>query len=195
MVRDYGADATAAVGVGFRVIQAAILPIVAVGAAVASLSGQNYGARDTGRVKAAVLWGCLYTGVLMSLSYAALAIWPEFWISLFSDRQAVIAIGADYLILSGISLPLHGMGYMVTSMAQGLGRNIYPMMAQGFRLLGFLAALAVLDGYFGLGLIGVFWSNTAAYGFEMVSMSIALALLWHGVLRPLEPRKTAPDPA
>ncbi|MCH8888158.1 MAG: MATE family efflux transporter [SAR324 cluster bacterium] len=189
-VRPFGGEATAAVGIGFRIIQAAILPIVAVGAAVSALSGQNFGASDLARVKTTVMWGSLYTGSLMCLAYAGLGLWPEFWVSLFSDQPAVVAIGADYLILSGVGLPFHGVSYMVTAMAQGLGRNLYPLFGQLFRVLGFLLALAILDGYLSLGLKGIFWSYAAAYGAEFISMGAALALLWVTVLKPRIPVST-----
>ena len=187
VVRPYGGEATAAVGIGFRIIQAAILPIVALGAAVSALSGQNFGARNLARVKATVMWGSLYTGLLMSLAYAVLGMWPEFWVSMFSDQPAVVGIGADYLLLSGVGLPFHGISYMVTAMAQGLGRNLYPLLGQLFRVLGFLLALAILDGYFSLGLKGIFWSYAAAYGAELFSMGAALAVLWATVLKPRVP--------
>lgn len=190
-VRPFGGEATAAVGIGFRIIQAAILPIVAIGASVSALSGQNFGARDPARVKATVMWGSLFTGTMMCLAYGVLGVWPEFWVSLFTDQPAVVAIGADYLVLSGVGLPFHGVSYMVTAMAQGLGRNLYPLMGQLFRVLGFLAALAILDGYFALGLKGIFWSYAAAYGAELFAMGAALAVLWMTVLKP---RISAPSP-
>ena len=183
-VRPFGGEATAAVGIGFRLLQAAILPIVAIGAAVSALSGQNFGARDPGRVKATVVWGSVYTGTIMFLAVAMLGFWPEFWVSLFSDQPKVVAIGTDYLWFSGVGLPFHGVSYMVTAMAQGLGRNLYPLMGQFFRFLGFIGALAILDGVFSLGLKGIFWSNTVAYGAEMFSMGVALAVLWFTVLKP-----------
>ena len=61
----------------------------------------------------------------MTLAFAVLAAWPEFWVSLFSDQPGVVAIGVDFLLFSGVGLPIHGVAYMVTSMAQGLGRNLF----------------------------------------------------------------------
>lgn len=177
VVRPFGGEATAAVGVGFRIMQAAILPIVAIGAAVSSISGQNYGARRFERVKATVVWGMVYTGTITCAGYGALFTWPEFWMGLFSGQPPIIAIGSSYLILSGVGLPFHGVGYMVTCMAQGLGRTLYPLLGQVVRVTGFLAGLAVLEGALELGLQGIFWSNGLAYAAEFLAMGAILALL------------------
>lgn len=195
VVGQFGGDASAGVGVGFRIIHAAFLPVLAVGSAVASLTGQNYGARKLQRVKSAVVWGGLYAAVLMISIYGLILLDPAFWAGLFSRDAGVIALAALYLKLTGIALPMHGTGYVVTSLAQGLGRTLYPLMGQAMRVAGFLLALSLLHGVYSLGLRGVFWSYAIAFLGEFVVMAGVVVYLWRTVLSRPETTETTESPS
>jgi putative MATE family efflux protein len=49
--RPFGAPAQAGFGIGLRIVQACFLPVVALGFAVSPVAGQNFGARQAGRVR------------------------------------------------------------------------------------------------------------------------------------------------
>jgi putative MATE family efflux protein len=49
--RPFGAAAQAGFGIGLRIVQACFLPVVALGFAVSPVAGQNFGARQAGRVR------------------------------------------------------------------------------------------------------------------------------------------------
>ena len=51
ITRPFGAAAQAGFGIGGRVVQAGFMPVVALGFAVAPVAGQNFGARQSQRVK------------------------------------------------------------------------------------------------------------------------------------------------
>ena len=190
VVGQFGADASAGVGVGFRIIHAAFLPVVAVGSAVAALTGQNYGARKLRRVKSTAVWGGFYAAVLMISIYGLILLDPTFWVGLFARDAGVILLAAQYLTITGLALPLHGTGYVVTSLAQGLGRTLYPLLGQTVRVIGFLLFLALFHGVYSLGVKGVFWSYAFAFVAESVVMISVVVYLWRTVLS----RPEAPEP-
>jgi putative MATE family efflux protein len=178
----FGASATAAAGVGFRIIQTAIFPGVAISVAVASVVGQNYGAQKFSRVKSALSWGVLFVALVLSAEYIVIAANPTFWASLFAKEPEIVSIGSQYLLISGAILPLYAMSFIATFGSQGLGRTVAPLVTGIVRTaLGIAATLAV-DYWFGLSVATIFWIGTAAGVVEVVCMTGVIALLWRKVL-------------
>ncbi len=191
-VGPFGAPATAAVGIGFRIIQSAVMPCVAIGAAVAALVGQNYGARHVGRVKSAILWGLLYTVGVGLFETAVLALAPRFWVSLFSSDPEILGIGAVYLVISSLILPPNAFGLIATFTSQGLGRTFAPMLAVFVRVGYFVAALQVVERMWGITLTRIFWTSVSATGADLMAMGVVMVILWKRVLRP-PPAPAAPS--
>ena len=190
-VRPFGADATASVGIGFRVIQSCIMPCVALATSVASLVGQNYGARKPERVKAAIVWGFTYAIGISAAEYGILAIAPHFWVSLFAHEESIISIGSLYLVVMGLILPLNAYSMIVTFAAQGLGRTVMPMLAVGLRLVVYIVALQVVEATIGITLTSIFWTGAAISVVDLVTMSGVLVGFWRRVLK--VPPATAPS--
>ena len=174
-VQRFGADASAAVGVGFRIVQTGVLPTVAIGAAVSSLVGQNYGAGRHERVVAAMLWGTGASLVILSLEYALIASFPSLWVGLFTSAPGVLAVGRDYLLISGLILPAYSVTIVLTFASQGLGRTMQPLLAQTVRVTALFAFLLAAQHTVGLTVHGVFWSGTGASILEAFYM---LSVLW-----------------
>jgi len=191
----FGADATAAAGVGFRIVQTAIFPGVAISIAVASVVGQNYGAGQFSRVRSALSWGVLFVALVLSAEYAVIAASPRFWVSLFAREPAIVGLGTQYLLITGAILPLYAASFIATFGSQGLGRTVAPLVTGAIRLALALAATILIDRWLGLSVALIFWIGTFAGIVEVLCMSGVLALLWRGVLnRPdaEEPRAAVP---
>jgi len=186
----FGADATAAAGVGFRIVQTAIFPGVAISIAVASLVGQNYGARQYTRVKNALSWGILYVTVVLSAEYAVMAANPRFWAAIFAKEPPIVALSAQYLLISGAILPLYAPSFIATFGSQGLGKTLAPLATGVVRLSLALSATILIDLWIGLTVPMIFWIGTGAGVVEVLCMSGVLALLWRRVLH--LPDATAP---
>jgi putative MATE family efflux protein len=194
-VGPFGAAATAAVGIGFRIIQSAVMPCVAIGVAVASLVGQNYGARRFDRVKSAVGWGLLYTVGVGAFEAAVLMLFPGFWVGLFSTAPEIVPIGITYLVINALVLPPNGFGLIATFMSQGLGRTFAPMLAVFVRVGYFVAMLQVVERVWGLTLLHIFWTSVSATVADMLAMGVVMAVFWTRTLRPGTAPATAPKPA
>ena len=182
-VKPFGADATAAVAVGFRIIHSAILPAVAICAAVSSVVGQNYGARNWPRMRAGVGWGALYCFCLLGVEYLVLAAMPGFWIGLFSDEPGVISAGSDYLLISGAAVPLFSLGMAIIFGLQGMGRTIIPLVAMSARFSGFILTLLLLSAFTSLSLQDVMWANALAMVLESVFMMVVATWMVRGFNR------------
>ncbi len=201
-LRPLGGDATAAASVGFRIFQSALLPGVAIGAAVSSLVGQNYGAGLFSRVRSAMLWGILYTAIVFCLEYGLILAQPAFWVSLFAQDPGVVAVGAQYLVIMGLAMPIYGIYFIATFSFQGLGRTIAPLAGSAVRLVVIVGGMQALVYGFGLTAAGVFWVGLAAMVLEAATMGGALLILRRSVLaRPdapapgAAPRELPPDAA
>jgi putative MATE family efflux protein len=181
-LRPFGGEATAAAGVGFRIVQSAMLPGVAISIAVASLVGQNYGARKYSRVRATFGWGVLYVTLVFCAEYALILVNPRFWVSLFANEPGIIDLGAQYLLISGAMLPLYGASFIATFGSQGLGRTVAPLVAGFVRLCCGVLILLALDWWWGLNVPLIFWTGTLASIVEVLLMVGVLARLWRGVL-------------
>jgi Na+-driven multidrug efflux pump len=171
------------VGIGFRVIQSCIMPCVALATSVASLVGQNYGARKPERVKAAIVWGFTYAIGVSLVEYAIIAVAPHFWVSLFAREADIVSIGGLYLLVMGLILPLNAYSMVITFAAQGLGRTIMPMLAVGLRLAVYIVTLQVLQATIGISLPIIFWAGAAISLVDLITMSGVLVKFWRGVLK------------
>jgi MATE family, multidrug efflux pump len=191
-VRPYGGEATAAVGVGFRVLESSLLPLVSVGAAISTLAGQNYGAGRYDRLRATTLYGIAYGAVITAAEFALLASMPAFWVGLFTADPTVRGIGAQYLSIVAVSLLMLGPGQAITNLGVGLGRTLLPLGGQLIRLTAFLGALGLLVGEWQLGLRGIFWSRALSLLPEMLFLCGVLGYWWVTVMRAPAAPQTAP---
>lgn len=182
-VMPFGAHATAAVAVGFRLIHSAVLPAVAICSAVATMVGQNYGARNFSRIKASILWGGGLAATLLGAEYLAFYASPSFWVGLFSNDPGVIAVGSDYLLITGLVLPFHALGMNFMFTCQGLGRTMIPLVGIGVRVTTFFTLLLTLGAFSMITPKSVFWSSSTSIIVEVTVMGLALIILWRTYLR------------
>lgn len=181
-VRPFGADATAAVGVGFRLLQSAIFPAVAVGAACASMVGQNHGAGMGTRVRQTVGWAMALALLVMGVELTALLTAPDFWIGLFAAEPGVISIGARYLTINGFGHALVAYSLIATFSSQAMGRTLWPLLAVTSRVALYLALLLAVDAWYRHWLDGVFWAHLAAMILEAALMTWILAGLFRATV-------------
>ena len=119
IVNQMGVIASAALGVVEKVIVFAMLPPVAISSAVAAMTAQNYGAGLIGRMNR-----CLY-GVSMCV-YSQF--FPENWIRIFTEDEAVISMGATYLRGYSIDCILVSFIFCMNSYFSGQGNSWFPMV-------------------------------------------------------------------
>jgi putative MATE family efflux protein len=131
----FGAAAQAGFGIGQRVGQAAFMPIVALGFAVAPVAGQNFGARRGDRVRAT-----FRTAAQLALSGMAglvllFQLFPATLIRAFSTDPAVVAVGEEYLRIVSWNYMAAGLVFVMSSMFQAMGNTRPSLVTSVIRIV------------------------------------------------------------
>ena len=141
----FGAAAQAGFGVGVRVMQSLFLPVVALSFAVSPMVGQNFGGRQAERVRHSIYSGLgiatLVMLVLALITWAA----PGAMIRVFSKDPNVIAFGRDYLNIVAFNFVAAGIVFTSSSIFQGLGNTIPPLLSSASRLILFVLPAVVIS--------------------------------------------------
>ncbi len=137
IIGPFGAAAQAGFGVGGRLMQAMFLPVVALSFAVSPVVGQNFGGRKAERVRHAVLTALgLATGLMLVLA-ALTWLTAPYLIRAFSNDESVIAFGSEYLNIVAFNFIAAGIVFTSSSVFQGIGNTMPPLISSTSRLLLF----------------------------------------------------------
>lgn len=129
--RRFGAASQAGFGVGFRIVQSAFLPVMALGFAVAPVAGQNFAARQGARVRDVFTTAASIAAITMLALSSGIYLTAPMLIRLFSSDPEVIHVGVDYLHIVTINFVASGITFVSASMFQGMG-NTLPSLATSF---------------------------------------------------------------
>ena len=152
------------------------------GTAIVSMVGTNWGARQFDRARRIAWTGGITVAVACGSIGTFFALLPGAWMGLFSDEEEIIRAGSTYLRIAGPIYALYGLGMALYFAAQGLGRVLPAVAANGARL-----AVSACGG-----LLAVFWLEAGPLGFFL---AIAVGFVTYGGLttralfRSLEPAK------
>jgi putative MATE family efflux protein len=145
IIRRFGAEAQAGFGVGARVMQAMFLPAMALSFAVGPVVGQNFGGRRADRVRSSFYSALGISTVMMVLLTLIAQIAPQTLIRVFSKDPGVIAFGSDYLRIISLNFVAVGIVFTTSSVFQGIGNTVPPLVSSMTRLLLFAGPAVVLS--------------------------------------------------
>lgn len=142
----HGAAAVAAFGLASRVESLALIAVFALAASMGPFVGQNWGAREIGRVRLALgqgyrfslIWGLLMV-VVLGLTARSLA-------TLFNPDPEVIAIATQYLWLVPISYGTLGILQVTSSAFNAMGKPIPSIVITATHMIGCYIPLAYIGG-------------------------------------------------
>jgi putative MATE family efflux protein len=166
IIRHFGAAAQAGFGVGARVMQAMFLPVVAVAFAVSPVVGQNFGGRRGDRVRSSYYSALGITSVTMLLLTVAAQFAGEAFIRLFSTDTGVIAFGSEYLRIISLNFVAMGIVFTSSSVFQGIGNTLPPLISSMTRLLLFVLPAALLSRMPGFQIKHVWYLSVASILFQ-----------------------------
>ena len=174
ITRPFGAAAQAGFGIGMRVVQAGFMPVVALGFSVAPIAGQNFGARQSQRVRDTFKDAAWMAAGAMVLFAIACHIAPEALVRVFSKDPAVIAIGAEYLRIISWNYVASGLIFVNSSMFQAMGNTVPSLVTSTVRI-GLIAIpaflLARLPGF------QLRWIWYLSVGSVLVQLTLSMLLL------------------
>lgn len=156
----FGTPAVAALGIGNRIESINYLVAFGCATAVATLVGQNLGARNPDRAaelthKTVVLISA-FTGVMT----AVFLLFPEAIMRIFVDDPEVLEAGKDYVRILAISQILMGWEIVIEGAYSGAGDTIPPMVVS---IVGSVLRIPLawfLAVHQGWGINGVWWAIT-----------------------------------
>ncbi len=146
----YGHEVVAGFGVAVRIESLALMVLMAMASSINPIVGQNYGARQYGRIGDAVSigyrfalgWGLVATLVLAGLGRPI--------VSLINDDPAVIEATYWYLLLVPVSYGLMGVSMVAGSSFVALGRPVPSLILAILRMLVLYVPLAwIADAVWG----------------------------------------------
>jgi putative MATE family efflux protein len=174
IIRNFGPAAQAGFGVGARIMQALFLPVVALSFAVSPVVGQNFGGRQADRVRHSIKSGLLLAAGVMLVLAVFTEIFPRTMIRFFSKDAAVIQFGSDYLRIVAFNFVAAGIVFTSSSMFQGLGNTIPPLLSSASRLILFALPALLLSQKPGFD-IKIVWYLSV--GSQLLQAGINLLLL------------------
>jgi putative MATE family efflux protein len=155
ITRPFGAAAQAGFGIGGRVMQSLFLPIIAISFSLAPIIGQNFGAKNPERVKAAFKDAALIISAVMLLLTILCHISPHSLLTPFSKDEAVLGPGVQFLSIISLNFVAQGLIFAASSTFQGLGNTLPPLFSSSLRLILFAIPAYV-------------WSRTPGFKIEYV---------------------------
>jgi putative MATE family efflux protein len=138
-IREFGSDAQAGFGIGSRVLQALLLPGMAIAGAVSPIVGQNFGAGNGERVRETFYKASSLTAALMLVTTILIQWWPELLLGLFQGGAASIEVAMSFLKVMSWTLVAQGFVFTCTTSFQGLGNTLPSLISATTRF----AALAI----------------------------------------------------
>ncbi|NOT87954.1 MAG: MATE family efflux transporter [Lysobacter sp.] len=142
LLRPFGPVEQAAFGIGHRVFQAALMPLMALSTAACVIVGQSHGAGMGDRVREVLRTSLIIGGIV---GPTLLIVFESFapWIcSRFSDDAAVIAAGSVFLRIGALTFIPSSVAYVVFAVLTGMGNT----RASLFTQIAY-AALVVLPAF------------------------------------------------
>ena len=172
--RRFGAAAQAGFGIGFRIVQSAFLPIVALGFAVAPVAGQNFGAKKGERVRAVFKTAASIAAVTMLTRGVGIYLAAPLLVRLFSSDPEVIHVGVDYLHVVTINFVASGITFVSASMFQGMGNTLPSLATSALRMVVSIVPAIVLSHRPEFALTWIWWLTVVS---TTLQMALNLVLL------------------
>jgi len=129
----FGTEALAGYGIASR-IEFLITPMVfGLGVAMNTMAGSCIGAGDYDRAERVGWTGSLCAGAVTGSVGLILAFFPEFWIQIFSEDPATLAVASRYFEVTGPFFGFFGIGLSLFFASQGAGAVGWPVVATAVR--------------------------------------------------------------
>jgi putative MATE family efflux protein len=136
-LRNFGASAQAGFGIGSRVLQAILMPALAISMATGPMIGQNYGAGNAARVKATFRSAAMIGTIVMVVATIIAQVSPHSIMSIFNADPEATAIATLFLKMISLNFVAQGIAFTCSATFQGMGNTLPSLLSSGVRLFSF----------------------------------------------------------
>ncbi len=172
IIKGFGPAAQAGFGVGSRVMQAVLLPALAISFALAPVAGQNFGARSAARVRRTFRDGAMLSVALM-ITLTLFCQWrPQALVGFFTKDAQTLAFGVGFLRVISWNFVGNGIIFCCSGMFQALGNTWPSILSSATRLVTFAVPAMLLAGRGGFAIETLWYLSVATIALQ------ALASLW-----------------
>jgi len=160
--RPFGAAAQAGFGIGLRIVQACFLPVVALGFAVSPVAGQNFGAKQSARVRETFRTGAAIAAAAMLVLAVAVWLWADGMVRVFTTDAQAITVGEEYLHIVALNFVASGIIFVSSSMFQAMGNTMPALITSGSRIVLVAVPVLLLAGTPGFTLRWIWYISAGA---------------------------------
>lgn len=128
IVNSFGTNTLTAYGAAGKIDTIITQAILTLSGALAAFCGQNIGAGKLDRVKRGVRF-TMYTNIVLGLlTFAAVYLFGDEMMKVFTKDADVVAIGKEYLLIIGGFFIIHGALNVYNGALRGAGDTLFPMI-------------------------------------------------------------------
>lgn len=167
IVNSFGTNTLTAYGAAGKIDTIITQAVLTLSGALAAFCGQNIGAGKLDRVKKGVRF-TMYTNIVLGLlTFAAVYLFGDEMMKVFTKDADVVAIGKEYLLIIGGFFIVHGALNVYNGALKGAGDTLFPMITSLVCLWLIRIPLAYYLSSW-LGRCGIWWA---------IGISIAIGLI------------------
>ena len=174
VISDYGTAALASIGIGFRILQAIYIPVIAVASAMAAIVGQNFGANKYKRITGTFARAWLISTLFMLFCTAVCQTFSDYIIGIFSNDPDVIRFGVSYLRVFSLGFIMVGAIMVFSAVFQGLGKTYPSLIGAVVDNALFAGLVFTLPVYFSWGIQSIWWIKLTTAIIEAVVVAVWL---------------------
>jgi len=173
-VAPFGKEAVAAFGIGMRIEQIFLMPVIGLNIATLAIVSQNNGAKSYERIKPTVSLAIRYGWLMSTLGVSSFLLFADYMAALLTSDPAVIEQSALYLRVSGVASYGFVVIFIYIAMLQGIAKPAVIMPISIYRQVIAPVVVFTVLAWMGLGILSL-W-----IGLDMIIFSSALFLWWYG---------------
>jgi putative MATE family efflux protein len=179
ILAQYGHVPIAALGLIFRLIMFALMPVIGISQGLLPIIGYNFGAGKLPRISEALNKGLLVGVAVVTFFGIIYFTWPVLFLSIFTGDSELLAYGGQAMRIMVFMFPLVGGQIVFTTYFQAAGRGLPSLILSILReMLIFIPLLLVLSRVFGLD--GVWYARPAS---DLLAFSVTYLLITRDLKR------------
>ncbi|WP_096272943.1 MATE family efflux transporter [Paucisalibacillus globulus] len=121
VVTSFGPSVVGGFGAAQRLDSIIMLPAHALGTAVGSMSGQNIGVKNWGRVNKIAKYGVIYNFTVMVFIGLLVVLLAEHAVRLFIQEEEAVSFAATYLKIIALCYPFLGINFILNGVVRAAG--------------------------------------------------------------------------